>query len=310
MKNNKSSQSEESKESGFRQYCIEKLNHVHSTARYKSNLVNDYLNWLKENEISIKKMTYKKLLDYIGYLQERGTSKYTINYNLRAISHYNEFLGINNVAKDVTLKGMPSHQPLYLSEEELQKLYDNFTPYNSKGHYMYSDKIMLGLMIYQALDERDIFRLELQHINFETGTIYIPSGSLKKEARVLPLQAHQILPLKSYIDNYRKAHHKQHGEEISEKLFYPNCEKLHRLHDQIKLLSKGLQQTATTTEIKVTRLYLLRQSRIAIWLKQHGLRKAQYMAGYRAINSIENFKINDISDLQEQIKLLHPLNKK
>jgi integrase/recombinase XerD len=297
-------------ENKFYTYCLERLNHVKSTARYKSNLANDYLNWLKENEITIKKMTYSKLLDYIGYLQEKGTSKYTINYNLRAISQYNEFLGVNNVAKDVTLKGTPTNQPLYLSEEELQKLYENFTPYNSKGHYIFSDKIMLGLMIYQALDERDIFRLEHHHINLETGTIYVPSGSLKKEARVLPLQANQILPLKNYMDSYRKPYHKGHEAEVSEKLFYPNCEKLHRLHDQIKLLSKGLQQTAEKTEIKVTRLYLLRQSRIAIWLKQYGLRKAQYMAGYRAINSIENFKINDISDLQEQIKLLHPLAKK
>ena len=296
-------------ENKFYSHCIEKLNFTKSTARYKSNLANDYLNWLKVNKISIKKMTYKDLLDYIGYLQEQGKTKYTINYNLRAISQYNEFLKINNVAKDVILKGVEKSQPLYLTEEELQTIYENFTPYNIKGHYIFSDKIMLGLMIYQALDERDIFRLEHHHINFETGTIYVPSGSLKKESRVLPLQAHQILPLKNYMDNYRKAHHKGHSEEISEKLFYPNCEKLHRLHDQIKLISKALQQTADKTEIKVTRLYLLRQSRIAIWLKQYGIRKAQYMAGYKAINSIENFKINDISDLQEQIKLLHPLGK-
>lgn len=295
-------------ESKFYQYCIEKLNHIQSTARYKTNLVNDYLNWLKVNKINLKKMNYKDLLDYIGFLQEQGKTKYTINYNLRAISQYNEFLKINNVAKDVILKGVEKNQPLYLTEEEMQSIYENFTPYNSKGHYIFSDKIMLGLMIYQALDERDIFRLELQHINFATGTIYIPSGSLKKEARVLPLQAHQILPLKNYIDNYRKQYHKGHNEP-TEKLFTPNCDKLHRLHDQIKLLSKALQQTANKTEIKVTRLYLLRQSRIAIWLKQYGIRKAQYMAGYKAINSIENFKLNDITDLQDQIKLYHPLSK-
>jgi integrase/recombinase XerD len=303
-------------ESKFYIYCIEQLNFTKSTARYKNNLVTNYLNWLTENNITIKKMIFIKLLDYIGYLQEKGTSKYTINYNLRAISQYNEFLKINNVAKDVILKGTQTTQVLYLTEEELQSIYENFEPYNTKGHYIYSDKIMLGLMIYQALDERDIFRLELQHINFNTGTMYIPSGSLMKEARVLPLQAHQILPLKHYIDNYRKPFHKEHlkslplGEVGGAKLFYPNCEKLDRLHDQIKLLSKGLKQTAIKTDIKATRLYLLRQSRIAIWLKQHGIRKAQYMAGYRAINSIENFKINDISDLQDQIKLYHPLNKK
>lgn len=295
-------------ENKFYTYCTEQLNFTHHTARYKANLVKNYLNWLKENDINIKKMTYLKLLDYIGFLQEKGTTKYTINYNLRAISQYNEFLGINNVAKEVTLKGVEIKTVLYLTEEEMQAIYDQFTPYNTKGHYIFSDKIMLGLMIYQALDERDIFRLELQHINFETGTIYVPSGSLLKEARVLPLQAHQILPLKNYIDNHRKAHHKSHNEP-TEKLFTPNCDKLHRLHDQIKLLSKALKITADKTQIKATRLYLLRQSRIALWLKQYGIRKAQYMAGYRAINSIENFKLNDIADLQEQIKLHHPLAK-
>lgn len=291
-------------------YCREKLNHVHSTARYKTGIVEDYKKWLEANQIQIKTMTYVQLLEYIGYLQEQNYTKYTINYRLRAISHYHEFLGVNNIAKDVILKGQTTRQVLFLNEEELQSIYENFTPYNTKGHYRYSDKIMLGLMIYQALDERDIFRLELEHINFETGTIYIPSGSLKKEARVLPLQAHQILPLKNYIDNHRKAYHQGHGEAISNKLFYPNCEKIHRLHDQIKRLSKGLKQTADKLDIKVTRLYLLRQSRIALWLKQFGIRKAQYMAGYKAINSIETYKINDVADLQNHIKKYHPLGKK
>jgi integrase/recombinase XerD len=242
-------------ESKFYKYGIEQLNFTKSTARYKSNLVNNYLNWLAENNITIKKMTFIKLLDYIGFLQEKGTTKYTINYNLRAISQYNDFLNINNVAKGVILKGTHTKHVLYLSEEELQNIFDAFVPYNTKGHYIYSDKIMLGLMIYQALDERDIFRLELNHINFDKGTIYIPSGSLKKEARILPLQAHQILPLKHYIDNHRKPYHKNHtqslpfGEVGGAKLFYPNCEKLDRLHDQIKLLSKGLRQAVIKTDI-------------------------------------------------------------
>jgi integrase/recombinase XerD len=75
-------------------------------------------------------------------------------------------------------------------------------------------------------------------------------------------------------------------------------------------MSKALKQTAIKTNINITKLYTLRQSRIAIWIKQYGLRKAQYMAGYRSVASVELYQINDITDLQEQIKLLHPLNKK
>ena len=58
-------------ENKYYQYCIEKLSLTKNTARYKTNLVKNYLQWLKKNNINIKKMTYTKLLDYIGYLQER-----------------------------------------------------------------------------------------------------------------------------------------------------------------------------------------------------------------------------------------------
>jgi integrase/recombinase XerD len=293
----------------FIEYCIEKLNHTKDTSRYKNNCNNQYLQWLADNELNIKKMTYSNLLDYIGYLQNNNHSKGNINFRLKTISNYNTFLGITDIAKAVQMRGTAKQHPLFLDEEELKILYENFIPYNSKGHYIYSDKLILGLMIYQALDERDIYPLEINHIKLEKGTLYIPSNPRRKESRVVNLEAHQILAFKEYIDSYRKPYHKDHDQEISEKLFTPNCDKEHRLHDQIKLISKAVQETADKMEIKITRLYNLRQSRIAIWIKQYGLRKAQYLAGYKTIASVELYQINDITDLQEQIKLLHPLGK-
>jgi integrase/recombinase XerD len=293
----------------FIEYCIEKLNHTKDTSRYKNNCNNQYLQWLADNELNIKKLTYSNLLDYIGHLQTNNHSKGNINFRLKTISNYNTFLGITDIAKAVQMRGTAKQHPLFLDEEELKNLYENFEPYNSKGHYIYSDKLILGLMIYQALDERDIYPLELNHIKLEQGTIYIPSNPRRKESRIVNLEAHQILAFKHYIDNYRKPYHKEHSEEISGKLFVPNCDKEHRLHDQIKLISKAVQATADKMEIKITRLYNLRQSRVAIWIKHYGLRKAQYLAGYKTIASVELYQINDIADLQEQIKLLHPLGK-
>jgi integrase/recombinase XerD len=218
-------------------------------------------------------------------------------------------LNIKDIAKGVQVRGTTTKHQLFLSEEELKSIYETFESHNNKGHYIYSDKLILGLMIYQALDERDIFRLALNHINLEKGTLYVPSNPRSKESRILSLEAHQILAFKNYIDNHRKPYHKEHTEAESEKLFTPNCDKIHRLHDQTKLMSKALKQTAIKTNINIAKLYTLRQSRIAIWIKLHGLRKAQYMAGYRSVASVELYKLNDIADLQEQIKLLHPLNK-
>jgi integrase/recombinase XerD len=293
----------------FKDYLQEKMGHTKNTSRYKNNIVNQYLQWLQDNEIKIKKTTYSNLLDYIGHLQIQNKSKSTINYCLKSISVYNNYLGIKDIAKAVQLRGIKQTHTFFLAEEELKSIYDNFTPYNSKGHYIYSDKLILSLMIYQALDERDIFSLEINHIKLSEGTLYIPSNPRRKGSRILSLEAHQILAFKEYIDNYRKPFHKDHNQEIGEKLFTPNAEKIHRLHDQIKLMLKALKETAIKTNINITKLYTLRQSRIAIWIKQYGLRKAQYLAGYKTVASVELYQINDITDLQEQIKLLHPLAK-
>jgi integrase/recombinase XerD len=293
----------------FYDYCIEKLNHTKDTSRYKNNCINQYLQWLQDNNIKLKKATYLNLLDYIGYLQTGNHSKGNINFRLKTISNYNTFLGISDIAKAVQMRGIEKKHSLFLIEEELKNLYDNFEPYNTKGHYIYSDKLILGLMIYQALDERDIYPLEINHIKLEKGTLYIPSNPRRKESRILALEAHQILAFKTYIDHYRKPYHKEHGQAISEKLFVPNCDKEHRLHDQIKLLSRAVKATANELKINFTRLYALRQSRVAIWIKQYGLRKAQYLAGYKTIVSVEAYQVNDISELQAQIKLCHPLSK-
>jgi integrase/recombinase XerD len=293
----------------FKDYLQQEIGHTKNTSRYKNNIVNEYLQWLQENQIKIKKTTYSNLLDYIGHLQSQNKSKSTINYCLKTISVYNNYLGIKDIAKSVQLRGTTQIHTLFLTEEELKNIYENFESYNKKGHYMYSDKLILSLMIYQALDERDIFSLEINHIKLAEGTLYVPSNPRRKESRTLSLEAHQILAFKEYIDNYRKPFHKNHSQEISEKLFCPNADKVHRLHDQIKLMLKSLKETAIKTKINITRLYTLRQSRVAIWIKQYGLRKAQYLAGYKTVASVELYQINEITDLQEQIKLLHPLAK-
>ena len=57
-------------------------------------------------------------------------------------------------------------------------------------------------MIYQGLDSGEIARLETGHVNLSEGKIYIPSGK-KNNSRTLRLQASQILPLKTYLEETR-----------------------------------------------------------------------------------------------------------
>src|SRR5690606_32070129 len=124
---------------------------------------------------------YKDLLNYIGHLQE-SKSKQVTNEHLRAISHYNRHLQIPDIAYQVRVRGIEKQQYILFSEEELSHIYDSYEPKAQKGFWRYSDKILLGFTIYQALDERDIERIALEHLQLEKGEIYIPSGQRRKQS--------------------------------------------------------------------------------------------------------------------------------
>lgn len=290
----------------FKAYLQTEKGYTEKTAKHSLYAINQYLQWLQAENKPIKQTKYQDLLNYIGSLQKQEASKNKINHQLKTISQYHGFLGITDIAKEVRIRGIKKELNQFLSEEELNNLYQNFKSKNTKGHYLHSDKIMVGLLVYQALEEKDIYRLALQDLNLEQGKIYIKAGQKSKRARTLELQAFQILPLKNYIDNHRKPYHQSHSEP-SDKLFTPNCDKPHRLHDQFKIIAKALKEQAQKQNIHLTKIGILRQSRIVLWIQKYGLRKAQYLGGFRAINAVERYQKEDITDLQDYIKTYHPL---
>jgi integrase/recombinase XerD len=264
-----------------------------------------YDKWLTERNIAIAEANYSDLLNYIGHMQQIGKSKSTINENLRYIRVYYNYLQIPNIAFDVKLIGEQKQQVPLLKAEEMDKIYQNFEPRKTL-YYQYSDKIMLGLMIYQGADERDLYNLELNHLKLNEGKIYMPSGRKRKVARWLNLEAHQILALNEFINNYRKTYKPEHTEE-SEKLFKPQADNFYRIHEQMKLLSKQVQEQAKQLEISFIRFSQLRYSRITLWIRQHGLRKAQYMEGFRRVETAERHQNFDVEDLKEHVLKCHPL---
>ncbi len=281
---------------------------------YTDKTIKDFLmritlfdRWLENNSLTYKTFTYHKLLDYIGQLQKQGKSKNSINTTLRTLEYYYNCLKLPNVALNVRQRGIQIEQPLLLTEEELSSIYTNYNEPLEKGYFRYTNKLLLSLMIYQAIDKPEIYRLELKDVNLEKGTIYIAAGSRRKNSRIVNLQAHQIIPLHEYISKYRTINHplQTGNSKESSKLFSPNCDKEHRLNDQLKILITTIK--SQNPEINILRLSQLKQSRIGIWIKQYGLRKAQYLSGYKAINAVERYKGMDMQDLTIQIEKFHPL---
>lgn len=88
---------------------------------------------------------------------------------------------MDNPTRNIKLRKSPEPKLRLLTPESLDQIFEAFdaepTGNNEdhpvRGYYHLTDKLILGLIIYQALDVQDIYRLETGHLNLEKGTIYI-----------------------------------------------------------------------------------------------------------------------------------------
>lgn len=265
--------------------------HLQDIGRFKK--------WCKTKHIDHSQTTYNQLLEFIRDARSRNLSRASINIHLNSISKYYDYLvkqGIrgDNPARELRLKN-PGHRVIQhiLTPQELDEIY---TGYANKPSWSYlkGDKsrqahqcntIMLGLMIYQGIRTPEIKKLESSHINLHQGSIYIPSSG-RGNSRVLKLHACQVIPLQEYI------HTKTPGY-----LFAGD------IRSRVFLLIQALKQQ----DARVKDAGQIRSSVIINWLKQHNIRQVQYMAGHRYISSTERYKQEDISGLQMQLDLFHPL---
>jgi site-specific recombinase XerD len=273
-----------------KKYVKETVNYYYKNALY-------YENWLEENKLNLTEANYTDLMNYIGFLQEQGKSNVMINKHLKSIELYYNYKEISNIAHNVRVKSSKQEAKLYLNEKDINTLYKQYE-IDSNNYYKYSDKILLSFIIYQSLELKELVNLKLENIDLEKGTIYIASGKYLKNSRIVKLEAHQIIPLHTYITSHR---------EQGEQLFLPQSKALKRLAKQLGQIHKSLMIQTKELEFKYQSLKQLRQSRIVCWIKQYGLREAQYLSGHKGIDSIERYQSEDIEDLSKQIEKLHPM---
>jgi integrase/recombinase XerD len=287
----------------FRQY-LERAGLAKSNFRRMEILAEGWGAWLERKKLSLETITYADLLDYVGHLQKQGKSRYVINRTLQTISHYYRFQQLPDIAFGVRLRGVSQAVVGKLfTAAELLAVYDAFTANIDKGYYHHSDKLVLGLMIFQGLEMGEIERLELHDLDLEKGVINAPAGRLRL-TRKIPLEGRQILPWRRFIEDIRSSL----ITERSDKLLAPQADKRQRLHHQLKRLSKRVKaQAKAGPGLTISKLNQLRQSRIAIWVESYGLRKAQYLSGLRQLLSVERYQKRRLEDLQRQIGQHHPL---
>jgi len=286
-------------------------------AQRKAKLAQAYEECLADQGMSIMDSTYADLMDYVAYLQGKGYTVHMLNRALQALSDYYTYLDLDNVACSLRIRGAIQKQvSKQFTAEQLDEIYNCYeVNLGSWGYYYHTDRIVLGLIIYQGLELNSFFGIRIKDVDFRNARIRIRAHNGRME-RYIPLEGHQIYELhewlmkrKEVIDEWlwKRKYIPESKKQITDLLLSPQCDYYSRMHGQLKGLSKDIKRQASEKlGYEVRKLTHFRQSRICIWIKQYGLRKAQYLAGLRSVMSVERYKRKDLKGLKSAVEKWHP----
>jgi integrase len=286
----------------FEKYLQQKNITPHTIRRHQRE-VNRFTKWLKNKFASLPDAaTQKQLLDYLQYVkQSRQLCNATQNHILQMLKNYFGFLAkennIANITAFIKIRGTnKKHIQQLFTPDELDLLCDAYYHFirtylptkkelcycNDYAKLLQGRYIALTLIAYQALQVQEIEALQQNDFDVRKGTVTV-NAHRRGAARKLTLVPLQIGVLMQFYNN----------EDVP---LIPNRNHFEDLNNALKKLS-----------VKYKDFRQLRASAITHWLKLHGLRKAQYLAGHKNIQSTEKFLAGEFETLQNDIGNFHPL---
>lgn len=288
----------------FKEYLEEK-HYSESTVRIYENGVVDFLEWTSLHQYAVENVRYPDLMSYIKHRQKKGCSKSRIQNELLSIRHYFNHLVKekqvkSNPAQGVYIRGIARRLPHDLvAYQDLVKLYEKY-PVNDPRDQR--NKVILGLLIFQAVTVEELELLKAEHINLREGKIKIP-GTDRTNERILKLEASQVYELQEYISKTRNRI--LYGPKVNEP-------------EKITQLIIGMQGGSTLSgEVlwmmrrlkheQVKHASQIRASTIAEWTRIHDVRIVQYMSGHKYVSTTEKYQVSHLEDLKEQLRKYHPL---
>lgn len=267
-------------------------------------VISQYLELFPEAKYAQK----SQIIDYINELREHYKNPGSINRMVHGIKAYYSFLKHTGqiqyhplktfVTKDKQTREIQL-QDLF-SEEELLALFTRKERYQNVA---IRNKVLLGLLVFQALRADELAQIRIQDIDLEKAQIHIRKTRLSSE-RKLTLQPQQIMVLHQYIHQIRPLLLGKNTSEILLINKLGNPDSVSSLSGFFKVAYKGWYSP------RKLNLTTIRQSVLTNLLKQgKGLRSVQVFAGHKYPSTTEKYKPTQTEQLQAKIKQLHPLNK-
>lgn len=279
---------------------------------YSQTSVNSYANMIKRFLLALgskaEKASYTDVLDYIGLLREQNLHPKSLRNNLFAVKIYYRYLVEIGKRKDhpcqyLYLKDQINRQirveELY-PKEILEELYNNWQSKNQE--HQQRDKIIISLLIYQALTVLEISQLKISDIDIENGTIKIKEN-VKNKGRLLSLKPNQILLFHNYLKQEWKRYNRKQKPSKRTDYFLTNEQGLQLWQGGInRMINQDRERQNKLIPLKI------RQSVIAHLIKENNdIRIVQEFAGHRRTASTEAYKQTGLEELKSAIEKLHPL---
>lgn len=275
------------------------------TLHDKQAQIENWKNLCLKNQL-LEQLSTKELLQLIE-IQKKKHKISTLNNQIQTLEQYYNYQIETKKRKDHPLRHFriqSQTKPIItslLTEQELTQIYNNYpsqNPIKRLEPYRQRNKVILGLIIYQALDNATLNKLETQDIDLNKRIIQVPKiSTYKLNPRNLTLNKNQIIDLQTYLTETREELLAlQKEEKLTQKLF-PKSEKT-----KFSSITNSILK-----QIAIDNLLILRYSRISIWIKQSNLIQAQYRVGYKSILSLEKLDLTHLEKLQQDIEKYHPL---
>jgi len=303
---------------------LQSRNQSETTIKIYSNQVADFFSRTTKEESQITKTD---ILNYLEYLKkQRKVENVTRKMHLTGLNHYFTFLYQEEITSEnpcSLLKIRGANQiSLYkiFTAEQLAQLFDNYyhifvkTYDNSRIPLSTVEQsklcrerntAILSLLFNQGVTTAEIDRLLIQDIDLQKATVKI-RGEKRSNPRNLDLKAEQIGLLIHYQNEIRP-HFLTDATAESEKLFLPYATNNQKADPESLIhLFKPISKQVKKIEPTFLNFKQIRASVITHWLKIHGLRKTQYMAGHRYIRGTEHYLKNNLENLTNDISKHHP----
>ena len=259
--------------------------------------------------------TYQDVLNYIEHLRKNyDLHPKTLRHCLYGVKIYFNYLLETGKRKDhpcseLYLKDKVNKQiqvdNLY-SPETLENFFESYQ-IKRKKQLETRNKIIISLLIYQALTVNEITELEVDNINLDKAEIYIKGSkeitSKSPRTRTLPLQAKQILLFYRYLEKDRNKLLKYNLKNPNETAFILGQygEKIHP-HGISKMINEYRSKSEQIQPMKI------RQSVIANLLKkENDTRIVQVFSGHKRASTTVQYKQTDLEQLQTSVNKYHPI---